>query len=130
MVGQLGILALEYRRTWPSRRRAAPAALADARLEVLAHAVGHEELGVLGPAVVALGQPDLFLAQRLAVRRAGVLLVRRAVGDVAVDDDQRGAIVVLLNVLNARVKHVQIVGIADAQHVPAVAEEARGHVFA
>ena len=64
-------------------------ARADARLEMLAHAVGNEELRVLGPAVVALGQPDLLLAQRLAVRRAGVLLVRRAIGDVAVDDDQR-----------------------------------------
>ena len=57
--------------------------------EVLAHAVGHEELRVLGPAVGALGQPDLLVAERLAVRGGGVLLVRRAVADVAVDDDQR-----------------------------------------
>ena len=58
--------------------------------EVLAHAVGHQELRVLRPAVGALGQPDLLLAERLAVRGGGVLLVRRAVADVAVEDDQRG----------------------------------------
>ena len=45
-------------------------------LEVLVDAVGDEELGVLGPAVDPLGEPDLVLAQRLAVGRAGVLLVR------------------------------------------------------
>ena len=67
------------------------AALADAVGEVLGDAVGDEELGVLGPAVGALGLADLLVAQGLAVGRGGVLLVRRAVADVAVDDDQRRA---------------------------------------
>jgi hypothetical protein len=43
---------------------------------VLADAVGDEELRVLGPAVVALGEADLLLAERLAVGFGGVLLVR------------------------------------------------------
>ena len=64
------------------------AAAADALLEVLVDAVGDQELGVLGPAVELLGQPDLVLAQRLAVGAVRVLLVGRAPGDVAVDDDQ------------------------------------------
>ena len=68
------------------RRRAARA---DAGSEVLAHAVGHQELRVLGPAVGALGEPHLLHAERLAVRRGRVLPVRRAVADVAVEDDQR-----------------------------------------
>ncbi len=57
-------------------------------VEVLVNFVGHEELGVLGPAVVAFREPDLILAQGLAMGGAGVLLVRRAPTDVAVDDDQ------------------------------------------
>ena len=64
------------------------AALADPLVEALADAVGDEELGVLGPAVGLLGQLDLLLAERFAVGGLGVLLVRRAPADVAVDDDQ------------------------------------------
>ena len=45
---------------------------------------------------------DFFFAQRFAVGGAGVLLVRRAVADVAVDDDQRRPVVVFWNVLKAR----------------------------
>jgi hypothetical protein len=41
---------------------------------------------------VPLGELDLLLAERLAVGGVGVLLVGRAPGDVAVDDDQRGSI--------------------------------------
>ena len=70
-------------------------------LEMLAHAVRHEELRVFRPAVAALRQTDFFLAERLAVRRAGVLLVRRAVADVAVDDDQRRPVVRALGSLDA-----------------------------
>ena len=84
--------------------------------EVLADAVGHEELGVLRPAVVPLGEPDLLLAERLAVGGAGVLLVRRAPGDVAVDDDQRRPVAAcFLKVWKARVEHLQVVGVADAR---------------
>ena len=49
----------------------------------------HEELGVVRPAVDFLRQPHFFFAQRGAVGRVGVLLVGRAVADVAADDDQR-----------------------------------------
>ena len=56
---------------------------------MLVDAVGHEKLGVLGPAVAALGEAHLLLAQGLAVGLAGVLLVRRAEADVAAHDDQR-----------------------------------------
>ena len=63
-------------------------ALADAAAEMLVDAVGHQKFGVLGPAIIALGELHLLLAERLAMSGAGVLLMRRAVGDVAVDDDQ------------------------------------------
>ena len=64
------------------------AAPADPLGEVLLDPVGHEELGVLGPAVGALRLPHLLLAERLAVGGGGVLLVGGAPADVAVDDDQ------------------------------------------
>ena len=67
-------------------------ALTEQLLKPLVHAIRHQELGIFRPAVISLRQPDLFLAQRLAVRRAGVLLVRGAVGDVAIDDDERGPV--------------------------------------
>ena len=63
----------------------------DAGGEVLAHAVRHQELRVLGPAVGALDEADLVVTQRLAMRRGGILPVRRAIADVAVEDDQRRA---------------------------------------
>ena len=106
------------------------AAGADAGREVLADAVGHEELRVLGPAVAPLGEADLLVAERLAVRRARVLLVRRAVGDVAVDDDQRRAIGGALERPERALEHLEVVGVADAGDVPAVADEARRHVVA
>src|SRR5436190_1584239 len=82
------------RRLWSVR----PLTTAPMRLELLAarHAapellerlVGHVEVLVRRPAVALLGQPDLLLAQRGAVGAGGVLLVRRAVGDVRADDDE------------------------------------------
>jgi hypothetical protein len=79
---------------------------------------------------VTLGQPDLVLAERFTVRRARVLLVRRAVRDVTVDDDQRRAIGGVREGRERALEHLQIVGIADARDVPAVADESRGHVVA
>ena len=83
------------RRRAASTRRAGGSPLADPGGEVLVDAVGDEELGVLGPAVGALGLPHLLVAERLAVGGRGVLLVRRAVADVAVDDDQGRAAALL-----------------------------------
>src|SRR5207244_10981738 len=58
------------------------AAGANPRGEMGAHGVGNEELGVLGPAVVAFGEANLLLAEGLAVRRAGILLMRPSVANV------------------------------------------------
>ena len=52
------------------------AAAADAVAEAVVNPVRHKELRILGPMVIVLGQPDFVLAQGLAVRGAGVLLVR------------------------------------------------------
>ena len=106
------------------------AALADPVGEVLADAVGDEELGVLGPAVGALGLAHLLLAERLAVGGGGVHLVRRAVADVAVDDDQGRALLLALELLEGGGDQLGVVGVADPGDVPAVAHEAGGDVVA
>src|SRR5215471_13616059 len=62
------------------RRRRAPSTpcaprRADASGEALVHAVGHEELRVLRPAIGALGQLHLLVSEGLPVGIRGVLLV-------------------------------------------------------
>ena len=70
-----------------------------------------------------MAEADLFVAERLAVGRGSVLLVRGAVADVAVQDDERGAALRLPEDLEGMLDAVDVVGVADPQDVPAVAEE-------
>src|SRR5437763_2430449 len=82
--GPKGVVSLGERRMAPAKKveSLAPATMgfastfADALREMLVDPVRNEKLGIFGPAVGALGEPHLLLAERLAVRRAGVLLVR------------------------------------------------------
>jgi hypothetical protein len=59
--------------------------------EVLANAVGNQEVCVLGPALCALRKLDLFSTEWLAMRSGGILPVWRAVTDVAVENHERGS---------------------------------------
>ena len=59
---------------------------------------------------------------------AGVLLVGRSPADVAVDDDQGGSIVGLLEHVQGPLQEVEVVRVTDPDHVPAVADESRRHV--
>ena len=97
---------------------------------MLAHTVRDEKLGILGPAVAPLGETYLLFAERLAVGRAGVVLVRRAVANVALDDDQRWHILGSAENLDRLRQPLSIVDIADALHVPAVGKETRRDVVA
>jgi hypothetical protein len=63
---------------------------------MLAGAVGDEELRILGPPIAPLAQADLFLAQRFAVGGGGILLVRRAVADMAIQSDEGRAALCLM----------------------------------
>src|SRR5437660_1748331 len=65
---------------------------ADAGREVVANGIGNQELRVLGPSVVAFGEADCLLAQRLAMSCGGILLMRRAVADVAIQNDEGWAL--------------------------------------
>ena len=98
--------------------------------EMLVHAVGDQELGVLGPVVGALRLAHLVLAERLPVDLGGVLLVRRAVADVAVDDDQRRPPLLAPEDLEGPGQQLQVVGVAHPGDVPAVADEAGRDVVA
>ena len=105
------------------------ASLTDPLTEVIVDPIRHVEFLVFGPAVVPFGETNLILAQRLAVGAAGILLVRRAIADVAVDDDQRRPVVGALKGSERAGKHLEIVRIAHPGHVPPVADEAGGHIF-
>ena len=75
MLRELRIVAAVCLELGPPGLLQRPPARTDAGLEMLAHAVGHKELGLFRPAVTALGQADFFFPQGFAVRRTGVLLV-------------------------------------------------------
>src|SRR6516225_7887658 len=79
--------AISHEQIVPSAMGLSPAC-ANSGGEVLAHGVGNEKLRVFGPTVGAFDQPDFFLAQGLAVRSRGVLLVRGSVADMAVQDNE------------------------------------------
>ena len=98
-------------------------ARADAGGEVLIHTVGHEELRVFRPSVAAFGEADLLLAERLAVSRSGVLLVRGPVTDVAIEDDKGGAALGLPEDLESVLDAVDVVGVANPQDIPAITQE-------
>src|SRR5215510_15970997 len=97
---------------------------------MLAHSFGNEKCSIFRPTVMALSEPDFFLTQRFSMRRAGILFVRRTVGDMAIDDNQRRSIGGIFESCKGAIEHLQIIGIAHPRDVPTVADEACGHVIA
>src|SRR5271165_5677075 len=77
------------------------ATLPDAATKVFVNSIGDVELRVLRPAVISLGPLDFIVPERLTVGSARVLLVRGAVGDVAVNDNQRRAVARALRCLES-----------------------------
>src|SRR5882724_1756469 len=64
-----------------------PAPPSYAGFEVFVDSAGGQKLGVDRPTVRLLCELDLFFAERLAMRGARILTVRRTVTDVALNDD-------------------------------------------
>ena len=112
-----------------ARQRASAASQSARWVRERADLVGDQERGRLGPAERALGAEHLFGSQRLAVRVRRVLLVRRAVADVAPADDERGPRG-LGDRLLQRLRHLVVVERVGAQHLPAVGLEALRRVVA
>src|SRR5262245_17779061 len=85
---------------------------------------------IFRPAIESLGLADLIGAQRVAVRGRGVLLGRRSVADHAVDDDQRRLAFVGTKTLQGTRDADRVVGVANVQHVPAIAAKPLLDAFA
>ena len=110
----LGAVALEAR----SPLRGGRFTACDLLAHVAPDGVRHEERGFRRPAVRFLGEPDLFLAERRAVRGGRVLLVGGAVADVGADDDQRRAVLHAPRAFDRRVERRQVVRVSDGLYVP------------
>ncbi len=101
----------------------------DTGREMLADAVGDEELCILGPPIAALGEADLLLTERFAMGGGSILLVRRAVADMAIQNDKGRAALRLMEYPESVLDQIDIVGVADPQHVPPVTQEPRRNVL-
>src|SRR5262249_12113921 len=102
----------------------------DAGVEMLAHALRHQELCVFGPAVAALGKSNLLLAERLPVGCTGVLLVRSSVPDMTLQDDERRLVFDVPETLDAIGEAPSVVRITNPMHIPTVGHEPRRYVLA
>src|SRR5689334_2959942 len=105
------------------------ATLANAIGEVLFHSIRHEEFSVFRPSISALSGANLFFTQRLAMCFLGVLFSRRAIADMAINDDQSRTVIRLQEYLEGAHEHFEIISVAHSSHVPSIADEARGYVF-
>ena len=97
-------------------------------IHVRGDVVGHEELLVLGPAVVGLRELDLLIAKRRAMSLGGVLLVRGTGRDVRAQHDDRRT-VVLLGRVDRGAHVVERPAVLEALRVPAKCLEALRHVL-
>src|SRR5262249_5111266 len=105
------------------------AARADPGIKLLHDPFGYKKLGILRPAIGALGKPDLLLAQRFAMGGGRINLVGRAVADVAIENDEsRSALGVPENrerILDA----LKIIRVANPQDVPSIGKKARRDIL-
>src|SRR5262249_8008465 len=92
-------------------------------------AVGHKELGVYGPAVAALGEPNLVVSQRFAVSCTCVLLMRGTVADVTVQNNKRGPFFGLTDDAQRMLNKLEVVSHADTHHIPSVGKKSWLNVF-
>ena len=71
------------------------------RLEIFPHTGGNQKFFILRPTVIPLGSLDLLFPEGFTVRRARVLFGGCAVADMAVDNDQRGPVCRLLEMIES-----------------------------
>ena len=91
---------------------------------VLAHGVGDREGRVGVEAHRLLRRADLGLAERGAVRLGRVDRMRRRIGDVGAEDDQRRPLLLRLRGGERAEERVEVLGVVDVLDVPAVRLEA------
>ncbi len=98
--------------------------------EVLGHAFRHEELRLFRPAVAPLREADFVLAEGLAMRSSGILLVRRPVTYMAVEHDKRRAISFAAELVDRLGDSLAVIGVAHMLDIPAIGEEPRSDIVA
>src|SRR5262249_41159357 len=106
------------------------AACANARREMLVDSIRNKKLFILGPPIAAFREPDLFVAEWLTVSCCSVLLMRRTIADVAVQNDERRTTLCLSEDGPRLLDPLTIVRVADPQDVPSISEEASRDIFA
>ena len=121
--GQLRVRLAPVRRTAAATPRIHRVALRGGLQEQLPHHLRDEEGGLQRQAQRLLRRDHLVLAQGLPVGGRGVLLLRAALADVGVADDEAGPILHLLRRLDRR-RHRRPVVPIDLLHVPTVGLEA------
>ncbi len=104
------------------------AAFGDGAFEPLLHAVGDEELGILGPAIGLLGAADVVVGHRLAMRLGGAL-DRAAIADDRVNHDQGRPVVGALELRDRGGDGGGVVGIVHVDDVPAIGLEALADIL-
>src|SRR6266404_1502890 len=105
------------------------AARANTGREVFIDAVGHKKVFILGPPVGALTQANFVVSERLAVGRGRVLFMRRTVADVAVQNDEGGAVFRFSKRVNSVFNALDVVSVTDTQDVPVISQKSRRDVF-
>ena len=104
--------------------------LAELRAEVLPYAIWHNKLRIRIEAVGHLGEPYLVNTEWFTVRLFGVLLVRCAVANVALHDDQGRPVMRVDKSLKCASQPLEIVGVGDMQDLPAEGLEPRPDILA
>src|SRR5262249_38015782 len=92
-------------------------------IELLEDLIWHEKLRVLRPTIGALREPDLFFAQGLAMDLCRIHQVRRAIADMAIENDQSRPALGLVEERKSILDAPEIVRVADPQDVPLIGEE-------
>ncbi len=98
-------------------------------VQMVEHAVGDQELRVLGPAIDLLRRLDDVGAHGVAVR-LGRASDRRAVADDGLQHDQGGGGVIGLEGLDGAGEGLGVVGVVEVDDAPAIAFETLAYVLA
>src|SRR5262245_34815011 len=96
---------------------------------MLVHRGRNEKLGVSRPAVRLLYKFYLFFAQRLAVRSARILTMRRAIADMTINNYDGRSARRPRGIPKGVLDSIKIVGITHTNHVPSVGKEPTSDIF-
>src|SRR5712671_745906 len=91
--------------------------------EAFVHTVGNEKFLVLWPSITAFGEPDFFIAERLAMGCGIVLFVRRSVADMAVQDNECRTALRLYKCAERSLDGSVVICVADTQNIPPVRQK-------